>query len=225
MRTWLGLAVLLLGLEQAASYTPGTALTVVTALPGGSCTNGDAVILTSQSPAALYVCLSNVWQQVTGGLVGGPTPTSANTMVESGVKVVTGMTNNVATTILTVTVPNAVEAAMINVEVVSSIGAGGAIGAFESTKSVQFHCAVARTAGVNSVLACASVTQSSAAIVAGGANQTITQSFTTASGAVGAVNTHTITFLINRLSGSADNHQAVVYYRVLNSQANGVTVS
>jgi len=151
-------------------------------------------------------------------------PTSTTALFE-GVKVVTAIPDATLTTILTLTVPNAAEAAEIWIEVVSSLGAGGAIGAFEASQASFWTCAVTRVAGVNSVVGCTSITNGTGAIVAGGNGITNARSFTAAAGGVSVVNTHTLQLSITRTAGSSTNHQAVVHYRLLNNQAGGVTIS
>lgn len=144
---------------------------------------------------------------------------------EKVVKTYSAIANNVATATATVTIPNAAHAATVRVTIVGSLGAGGAIGAYEATGTISYDIAVARTAGVNAVGTFSAAYGSATTNVAGGATITITASGSSVSGAVGATNTFTINVTIARGSGSSTNHTALLQAEVINANASGITVS
>ena len=141
-------------------------------------------------------------------------------------KAVTAFSDNVAKAVLTFTVPNAAHSASFLIRVAGSMGAGGAIGANESTQSATYIVDITRTAGVNAVATIgATYGQPAAASVAGAANVAVTAALSAISGAVGATNTFTVNATIARSGGSGDNHTAVVSCILLNANAAGVTVA
>jgi hypothetical protein len=140
-------------------------------------------------------------------------------------KRVTAIANATLTTVATITIPNAAHSAQIYVEVCGSLGAGGAIGANEASATNCYTITVCRTAGVNAVAAISAAGGSAAAAVAGAATVTCTASLAAVSGAVGASNTIAIQVTITRSGGSSTNHTCLVYAKVMNSNASGVTIS
>src|SRR5712691_11807684 len=91
--------------------------------------------------------------------IGGTTSTCALCQTEF-TKIVTGLADAVATTVLTVTVPNAAHGALVSIEVVASLGAGGVVGAFEASTGGRFLYAVTRVGGVAAVSVAASMAES-----------------------------------------------------------------
>ena len=166
--------------------------------------------------------------RATGNMTLGGTgvPGAATTQTEI-TKAVTAFTDTTAKDVFTVTIPNAVHAAVIEVDSLGSMGAGGAIGAGESCKNSKYHVTVARTAGVNAVATVsAEVGTGAAATVAGAA--AITSVVVTASavaGAVGDPNTFTIKVAITKAGGAGDNHTLVASARILNKNATGITIA
>ncbi len=141
-------------------------------------------------------------------------------------KSVTGIADNTATATFTVTVPNAAHSASIRIRLTGSLGAGGAIGANESTQDAEYMINVARTAGVNAVATIGAVVgQAAAASVAGAANAAVTGTLSAISGVVGATNTFTINVTIARSGGSSTNHTCFAFAELLNSNASGVTIA
>lgn len=143
--------------------------------------------------------------------------TSARTIV----KKVTGIADNTATAVLTVTVPNANHAAAIKVTLLSS---NGSTDAFESSRVGVGAVVLARTAGANVVATAATLTLAAIATVSGGATHTLAYGVSSITGAVGAVNTFTITVTIND-TGNLGSNQCVVVAEVVNSEADGVTIA
>lgn len=141
-------------------------------------------------------------------------------------KAVTSIANNTATTVFTVTIPNAAHSASIRVRLVGSSGAGGNIGANESTQEAEYLVNLTRTAGVNAVAAIgAAIGQPAAATVAGGNAVAVTATLSAISGAVGADNTFDIKVTIARAAGTATNHTCLAFAELLNANASGVTIA
>lgn len=155
----------------------------------------------------------------TGFLINGPAG-SANS-VEKLVKTVTGIADNVATGILTVTIPNANHAAAIRLLLLTS---NGSTDAYESSRVAQGLVVVARTTGANAVATAVALADAGIATVAAGATHTLAYSASAISGAVGASNTFTIQVTIDDL-GNLGSNQCVVFAEVVNAAASGVTVA
>jgi len=135
-------------------------------------------------------------------------------------KKVTGIADNSATAVLTVTVPNANEAAAIRLLFVSS---NGSTDAFESSRSASGMVVVARTAGANAVATAATLDDAAIATVAAGATHTLAYAVSAISGAPDAVNTFTVTVTIDD-SGNVGGNQCVIIAELLNAEATGVTI-
>ena len=141
-------------------------------------------------------------------------------------KAVTAFTDAVAKATLTFTVPNAAHSASFLIRIAGSLGAGGAIGANESTQTATYQVDITRTAGVNAVATISAVyPQAAAATVAGGQNIATTAALSAIAGAVGATNTFTVDATLTRAGAGATNHTAVVTASLLNANASGVTVA
>jgi len=149
---------------------------------------------------------------------------AAATTASELVKVVTAISDNVATAVLTITVPNAAHGALVEVTVVGYAGASGAIGAFECVTGVSYNVAVARTPGVAVGATISSAFGSAAAVVAGAGTMTCTAAVTLTGEGVTVTNTVTVDATINA-SATADAHRCMVFARILNSQASGITLS
>lgn len=140
-------------------------------------------------------------------------------------KAVTGIADNSATATFTVTIPNGAHSASLRVVLKASLGAGGSIGANESTRSIEYRVDVTRTAGVNAVATISAAGMNpAAAIVAGGQGLTVTGTLSSISGAVGATNTFTINATVARAGTGATNHTCFAYAELLNDNASGVTI-
>lgn len=150
-----------------------------------------------------------------GGAIG------ASATVRLFTKKVTGIADNVATDILTVTVPNANEAASIELTLLSS---NGSTDAFESSRVAKGELVVARTTGTNAVVADTVLDKVAIATVAGGATHTLAYNVTAVSGAVGAANTFTIQVTIND-SGNVGSNQLVLFCQLLSAETGGITIA
>jgi len=142
-----------------------------------------------------------------------------------GIKLVTGLTNAVAGTVLTFTVPNAAHAAFFEVKLLAMCGAGGAVGANESQTGQVIRVVVSRTAGLATVVTASSTYGSATASVAGAATLSMTASLTSMTGANSASQTFSLQVSVSRSAGSATNHTCLVDFDLLNANASGVTVA
>jgi hypothetical protein len=141
-------------------------------------------------------------------------------------KTVTGIADATATTVFTVTIPNAAHSANIEVTLNGSLGAGGAIGADEAGASIKYNVMVNRTAGVNAVaVISAGYGSSGSAGVAGSNTCTVTGDLGAISGAVGASNTFTIRVTVTKGGGASANHTCTAHAVLVNKNATGVTIA
>lgn len=140
-------------------------------------------------------------------------------------KTVAAIADNVATAVLTVTIPNAAHSGSMRVRVTGSAGAGGAIGANEATAVNEYIISFTRTAGVNAVTTISAAYGAAASTVAGANAVTCVAAMSTVSGAVGATNTFTVNVTIARAAGSATNHTCLVYAQLMNANATGITIA
>ena len=163
---------------------------------------------------------------VTGSrIIGGTGVAGAASTSTSIVKTVTGIADGVATPLVTVTVPNAGEAAVVHVRILGSLGAGGAVGAYECSATLEGNITVARTSGVATVPTASSAGLTSNSCVTGATTITLAYSVSGNTGATGATQTFTVQATITKGGGSSANHQAVVEADVLNAVSSGITIS
>ncbi len=174
---------------------------------------------------ALHIFRNGTVGCTIGRTLGGTAVAGAAGVEHEFLKEVTGIADATATTVLTVTVPNAAHAAMIDVLVMGRLGAGGAIGADEAAQSSRYQFTVVRTAGVASVLVASAQLGAAAANVAGSATATATLSVVNSAEGVGVTNTHLIKVTITKSGGSSASHKADVHVRLHNMNATGVTVA
>lgn len=140
-------------------------------------------------------------------------------------KEVTGIANATATDVLTITIPNGAHSAQVYIELCGQLGAGGAIGACEASATNCYTVTVTRTAGVNASAAISAASGASATAVAGAATVTCTATLSAVSGAVGATQTFTVKATISRSGGSSTNHTCLVYAKLMNKNATGITIA
>lgn len=140
-------------------------------------------------------------------------------------KRVTGIADNTATAVLTITVPNVAAAAGIQVTLVGIAGAGGAIGTCEDVTVVSYNFSVARTPGVAMGAKMSTAFGSAAAVVTGAGTMTVVSADPTLTGeGVTVTNTGIIKVTIDQ-SSTAANHICLVYATVINYLAGGVTIA
>lgn len=140
------------------------------------------------------------------------------------IKVVTGIADNVATNVLTITVPNAAHAALIQVTIVGQAGASGAIGAFEDVTAVTYNIAVCRTAGVAMGATVSTAFGSAAAVVVGAGTMTTVGAITLNGEGVGVTNTGSFKATIDQ-SSTSTLHRCLVFATIINANATGITIS
>lgn len=139
-------------------------------------------------------------------------------------KSVTAITDNTATTVLTITVPNVQASAVVRVTIVGIAGAGGAIGASEDVTAVSYNIAVTRTAGVAMGATVSTAFGSAAAVVTGAGTMTTVGAITLNGEGVTVTNTGSFKATIDQ-SSTSSNHICLVYAEVFNYAAGGVTIS
>ena len=160
-----------------------------------------------------------------GYLAQGGSPGGAGGAVQ-GAKKVSSIADNTATTVLTVTVPNAAHSAVLKVTIDAALGAGGAVGACEETLGGAGSVVFTRTAGVNATASAATLASTSHANVSGGdSSGTLGYSVSSVSGGTTATNTFNVQVTIAHGAGSSTNHTAVVRWELVNTNGSGVTVS
>jgi hypothetical protein len=144
-------------------------------------------------------------------------------------KTVTGIADDVATTIFTINVPNpptgSYASACITVTMMTILGAGGGVAVGETATVVSSVIVVTRTPGLAAVIGIASLINATSAAVAG-ASTSVAATLTNV--AVAGANTAAQTFAIQTTidddSNSATNDIAVVYVQCQNAGL-GVTFS
>jgi len=136
------------------------------------------------------------------------------------VKKVTGIADNSATDVLTVTVPNANHAAVL---VVWSVSSTGSTDAFESSRVYVKYFVIARTTGADTVTANVGTIQA-IATVAGGATLTTNIAASALTGASSATQTFTLQATLDD-SGNLGSNQIVLAVELINAEASGITIS
>lgn len=132
-------------------------------------------------------------------------------------RTVTGLTDNTATLLATITVPNILLGAALNVAVVGTTGDG------DSTNVALYTCGLARIAGAaaNATLSTKSVGATTTGVTA---TAVTTLTLGSVGGAVGATNTFALNVTVAKGAGSSTLHTATAEITVLNTYAGGVTV-
>lgn len=156
----------------------------------------------------------------------GPSATINGASGDSGVvvrtvKKVTAIADNTATTVFTVTVPNAGHAAGIRLSLVST---NGSTDAYESTRVAEGFVAIARTSGVATVAVVATLALAQIATVAAGATHTLAYSVTAMTGAVGATQTFDIQVTVND-TGNVGGNIVLAFAELMNVAASGITIA
>lgn len=140
-------------------------------------------------------------------------------------KTVTGIADATGTAVLTVTVPNAAEGAVIPLVLMTSLGAGGAIGAYECSGTAYGQIVVARTAGLATVATATTLSNTGSACVAGATTITTAYAVSSITGGNTVAQTFTVNVTITKGGGASASHQAIVQADLLNAVAAGITVS
>lgn len=130
--------------------------------------------------------------------------------------------DNTATSLITVTVPNANHAAAIRVTLLATLGTG--TDAFESSRVATGTIVLARTTGANVVAVVSTIAQAQIATVSGGGTLTLAYGVSAITGAVGAVNTFDIQVTLV-VAGTITDHQCVILAELINAEASGCTMA
>ena len=143
-----------------------------------------------------------------------------NNSTYTGVK--TGIANNSATSILRVTVPNGNQNAAIELSLVAWLGTG--TDASESTRYAFGSVVLARTPGVATVAAAATLASAQIATVGSGGTLTLAYGVSSMTGAVGVTQTFDIQVTLV-VTGTITDHACMFEARLLNGQDNGITIA
>lgn len=195
----------------------GLAITSNTAFKA---TSGTSTASSSADTSMSRAGASNSWAFCDGGSGSGQAVSRAELN-----KKVSSIADNTATDVLTVTIPNAAHSGQLYIELCGSLGAGGAVGANEATAVNCYTVAFTRTAGVNAVATISAASGAAACAVAGAATATCTGTLSAVTGAAGASNSFTVKATIARSGGSSANHTCLVYAKLMNANASGITIS
>lgn len=126
--------------------------------------------------------------------------------------------DNTTTDFFTVTVPNSIAAASVDLLVSSGLGDG------DSTDTARYTLGISRIAGANAKMVISAKSVVGATAGATG-NAVITTTASAVAGAVGAVNTFTIVIKNARSAGAATNHPTTAIAKLVNNLAAGVTIA
>ena len=155
-------------------------------------------------------------------MVGADASPGAATQASSFVVKKTGIADNTATDLVTVTVPNGNHSAAIRITLLAALGPG--TDTFESSRVAVGTVVVARQTGANAVGVASTLTLTAIATVAGGGTITLAYAVGAVAGTVSAVNTFAITVTIVK-TATITSHQCMALVEVLNAEASGVTAA
>jgi hypothetical protein len=156
--------------------------------------------------------------------VGGTGTAGAANAMTMLTKSISGMVDTAATDCITVTVPNAQNTAFFEIDALGILGAGGAVGAGETSKLAKYQMVVTRTAGLAAVATFSSAIGGVQSKVAGADDITsVVVTASAMSGANSASQTFTIKVAVTKAAGSSALHKAIVAVRALNQNASGIT--
>jgi hypothetical protein len=168
----------------------------------------------------------DVLQATTSLSVGGTGVPGAAAVEQIITKAVTAFADTTAKTVFTVTIPNAGHAAMIEVDSLGVLGAGGTVGTGDASMSTKYLVNIQRTTGANAVAGVSAIVSSAKSKTAGGDDITSVVVTTAAVvGAVGASNTIPIQVAITKAAGASANHTGTFSAKVLNANATGITIA
>jgi hypothetical protein len=139
-------------------------------------------------------------------------------------KNITGIQNNIFTDILTFTVPNVALGVIIEAAILASIGAGGAVGQYETTTGRTVLIAITRTPGLSTDAVITTTATALDAKVIGGIGVTITTQLSAISGANNATQTLTLQLRITRGGGASNNHIASLRTSITSPTLTTITV-
>jgi len=132
----------------------------------------------------------------------------------------TPVSDNTATDLFTVTIPNGDHSAGIRVFCIATlIGADNR----ESTRVVEYQITLTRVTGTAAVVAISSAIGGQIATLGGGATLTLALSVSAVSG--GAAATNTFTIQVTTVGSAAQNSRVTAVAELLNMEATGVTIA
>lgn len=134
----------------------------------------------------------------------------------------TGIANNSATAMITVTVPNSAHNAAIFLDILAHLGTGTDVS--ESSRCATGVVVLARKSGVDTVATVSTLAQAQIATTAGGGTLTLAYDVSTLTGTSSQTQTFTIRLTLV-VTGTITDHTAVISARLLNSLATGVTMA
>jgi len=134
----------------------------------------------------------------------------------------TGIADNTATSIITVTVPNSEHNAAIFLDILAHLGTGTDLS--ESSRCATGAIVLARKTGVDTVATAATLTTTQIATTSGGGTLTLAYGVSSITGASSATQTVDIQVTLVK-TGTITDLTAVVSARLLNSLATGVTMA
>jgi len=202
-------------------------------------------------PGTMHVCLAHAWLPVVpagimnvasslpatciAGAVFTISPAGAfwvcpvtnNFTPVAGVNLIKTITNYQDATPLStlfITIPNVSSSALLETDINSSLGAGGAVGAFESSIGKKVLIQITRVANLASVVNLLVTTTSTAAVSAGAATITATPTLGSLNGGATATQTIRMNLTIARGSGSSNNHVASIISKITSVTPTGITV-
>lgn len=223
---------------SSAAYNRGVLVLkftgVTTIAHNASPSAGYAAILTdtgsniaTTANSALLLVFNGTAFQVLGGINGSAfagisTVAGGATSFKSLLVKKQAIADNTATSVITVTVPNANVSAGIRLTLVGALGTG--TDTFESTRNGTGMCAVARQTGANAVGVLSTIAQTAIATVSGGGTLTMAYGLSAVSGAVGATNTFDIQVTLVK-TGTITDLQVVILAEAINAEATGITMA
>lgn len=147
-------------------------------------------------------------------------PGSTNSAFMQG-RLTTAIADSTATTVATITIPNAAHSALI--DLLCRTGMTNTSHIYDSTRVQRVLIAVTRVPGAAAVAVASSAIGAAIATSSGGQTMTSTLSLASVSG--GNTVTQTINIQITNVGTPSATSECQVFWNVLNSQINGVTVS
>ncbi len=189
--------------------------------------NGDLTFVSSRTLTATSCTITglssintgktNLRSDLSAGSTGGNQGSAHRIIKRSAANI----NNNSATTVLTVTVPNANQAAAIKLQFVATLGSTDA---FESTRYAEGCVVVARTSGADTVASALAISDATIATVSGGATLTLAYSVTGMTGTSAQTQTFNIQVTIVA-SGATGSNTCITVADVINETSSGVTVA
>lgn len=206
---------------------PNFPATLPTAQPDATSLLNNNFIANGGTNLTPFDRLTNL-EQIVGNLLTDPatqggTPGGALSVATLR-KRVSAIADNVATLVLTITVPNVLASGVVRVRIVGIAGASGAIGAGEDVTAVSYDISFARTVGVAVGATASTAYGSAAAVVVGAGTMTTVAAITLTGEGVGATNTIQVKATIDQ-SSTSTLHTCMVLAECFNNLAGGATIS